>query len=768
MFRRSTKPKNRKERKCRSTDQVRIYKGKVEPVLTEPLCLKRHELVAFLVTGGECDHAPSHHNQYTPSNPGFKQEVYQVMEVEHQRPSSLLVQPKIPQWKWDNLIMDFVTKLPKSSHVYDTIWVIVDRFTKSAIFVPIRETDPMEKLARMYLKEKALGTSLDMSTTYHPQTDGQRERTIQTLEDILHACVIDFGNGWVKYLPLVEFSYNNSYHASIKAAPFEALYGQKCRSPVCWAEVGEVQLTGPEIVQETTEKVIQIKQRIQAALDRQKSYTDLKHKPMEFQVGDKVMLKVSPWKGVVHFGKRGKLNPRYVGPFKVLENVGSVAYKLELPQELSRVYNTFHLSNLKKCYSDEPLAVPLDDKLRFVEELVEIMDREVKRLKQSRILIFKVNEARVLKDTLGISFGWSHALKDFVMSSASTVTYTSVYNDPSRARSFWGDAEECLLSSSPRVIVYGYDGLPMQPVAPPSPDYVLGHEHPLSPDYVPGLEHPPSPAEVPYIPEPEYPEYLVPSDDEAPWEDQPLPADASPVALSLGYVADSDPEEDPEEDHADYPADGGDYDDEPSNDDEDDDDTDDEDEEPFEDEDDDEEGDHADYLIYLLMSIRPQTPILLPSEAEVERLLALPILPPSPLSPFPPPPWSSPLPQIPSPPLPPPPSSLNLPPHVPISLPLPSSPLPSSLFIPPPVDRKEDIPEAELPPRKRLCPTVPTLRYEVGESSTTAPRPTRGYRVDYGFIGTMDAEIRRQRAEEVGYRIRDVWVDPTEAVKEVA
>ncbi|GJR77911.1 reverse transcriptase domain-containing protein [Tanacetum coccineum] len=161
------------------------------------------------------------------------------------------------------------------------------------------------------------------------------------------------------------------------------------------------------------------------------------------------------------------------------------------------------------------------------------------------------------------------------------------------------------------------------------------------------------------------------------------------------------------------------------------------------------------------MSIRPQTPILLPSEAEVERLLALPILPPSPLSP-----WSSPLPQIPSPPLPPPPSSLNLPPHVPISLPLPSSPLPSSLFIPPPVDRKEDIPEAELPPRKRLCPTVPTLRYEVGESSTTAPRPTRGYRVDYGFIGTMDAEIRRQRAEEVGYRIRDVWVDPTEAVKE--
>ncbi|GKA60932.1 putative reverse transcriptase domain-containing protein [Tanacetum coccineum] len=215
------------------------------------------------------------------------------------------------------------------------------------------------------------------------------------LNSIRQQQLIDFGNGWVKHLPLVEFSYNNSYHASIKAAPFEALYGRKCRSPVCWAEVGQVQLTGPEIVQETTEKVIQIKQRMQAARDRQKSYADLKRKPMEFQVGDRVMLKVSPWKGVVRFGKRGKLNPRYVGPFKVLEKVGSVAYKLELPQELSRVHNTFHVSNLKKCYSDEPLAVPLeglhvDDKLCFVEEPVEIMDREVKRLKQSRIPIVKV------------------------------------------------------------------------------------------------------------------------------------------------------------------------------------------------------------------------------------------------------------------------------------------------------------------------------------------------------------------------------------------
>ncbi|GKE98931.1 hypothetical protein Tco_0022282, partial [Tanacetum coccineum] len=168
----------------------------------------------------------------------------------------------------------------------------------------------------------------------------------------------------------------------------EALYGRKCRSPVCWTEVGEAQILGPELIQETTKKIVQIKQRMQAARDRQKSYADLKRKPMEFQVGDKVMLKVSPWKRVVRFGKRGKLNPRYVGPFKVLEKLGEVAYKLELPEELSRVHNTFHVSNLKKCHADEPLAVLLDglhvdDKLHFVEEPVEIVDREVKRLKRS-------------------------------------------------------------------------------------------------------------------------------------------------------------------------------------------------------------------------------------------------------------------------------------------------------------------------------------------------------------------------------------------------
>ncbi|KAD2805351.1 hypothetical protein E3N88_38728 [Mikania micrantha] len=212
---------------------------------------------------------------------------------------------------------------------------------------------------------------------------------------MLRACVIDFGGSWDTHLPLVEFSYNNSYHTSIQAAPFEALYGRKCRSPLCWNEIGESKLTGPEIVQETTDKIHKIKERMKAAQDRQKSYADRRRRPLEFSVGDKVMLKVSPWKGTVRFGKHGKLNPRYIGPFKIVARVGLVAYQLELPLELEGIHDVFHVSNLKKCLVDESLIIPYQEakvnkQLQFMEEPVEIMDRQVKKLRRSKIPIVKV------------------------------------------------------------------------------------------------------------------------------------------------------------------------------------------------------------------------------------------------------------------------------------------------------------------------------------------------------------------------------------------
>ncbi|KAI3697902.1 hypothetical protein L6452_31005 [Arctium lappa] len=224
------------------------------------------------------------------------------VKAEHQKPSGLLQQPEIPQWKWEQITMDFVTKLPRTGKGHDSIWV-VDRLTKSAHFLSIREDYKMEKLGRIYINEivtrhgKALGTRLDLSTSYHPQADGQTKRTIQTLEDMLRACVIDFGGSWGTHLPLVKFSYNNSYDTSIQS----------------------------DIVQETTYKISIIKDRLKVASDRQKSYADNRRKPLELQVGDKVLLKVSPSKGLVRFRKRGKPNPRYIGPFEIVERIGQVA-----------------------------------------------------------------------------------------------------------------------------------------------------------------------------------------------------------------------------------------------------------------------------------------------------------------------------------------------------------------------------------------------------------------------------------------------------------
>ena len=218
--------------------------------------------------------------------------------------------------------MDFVSGLPRGRKGKDAVWVIVDRLTKSALFLPMKMTDSVDKLARLYVDEvvrlhgvpvsimsdrdprftsrlcprmqEALGTELRLSTAFHPQTDGQSERTIQTLEDLLRACILEFGGNWEEHLPLVEFTYNNSYQTTIGMAPYEALYGRRCRTPVCWEEVGERRLLGPELAQLTTEKVKVIKERMKIAQDRQKSYADNRRKPLEFNVGDRVFLKVAP------------------------------------------------------------------------------------------------------------------------------------------------------------------------------------------------------------------------------------------------------------------------------------------------------------------------------------------------------------------------------------------------------------------------------------------------------------------------------------------
>ncbi|KAL0395414.1 UNVERIFIED_CONTAM: Transposon Tf2-11 polyprotein [Sesamum latifolium] len=183
-------------------------------------------------------------------------------------------------------------------------------------------------------------------------TDGQSERTIQTLEDMMRACVIEFRGNWDDHLPLIEFAYNNSFHSSIGMAPYEALYRRKCRSPICWDIEGLRQLEGPELVQETVDKIQTVKQCLKAAQDRQKSYVDKHRREMEFEVGEKIFLRVSPWRGILRFGKKGKLSPRYIGPYEILERVGPLAYRLALPVELSQIHDVFHISMLRRYRSD--------------------------------------------------------------------------------------------------------------------------------------------------------------------------------------------------------------------------------------------------------------------------------------------------------------------------------------------------------------------------------------------------------------------------------
>ncbi|GJS29342.1 putative nucleotidyltransferase, ribonuclease H [Tanacetum coccineum] len=342
------------------------------------------------------------------------------VKIEHQRASGLLQPLEIPMWKWDEISMDFVTGLPTTQKRHDAIWVVVDRLTKSAHFLPIRKNYGISKLAEIFQQEivrlhgtptsivsdrdpkftsrfwkglqKAWGTRLKFSTAFHPQTDGQSERTIQTLEDMLRACALEWTGSWDEYLCLVEFAYNNSWHASIKAAPFELLYGRKCRAPICWDEVGERLIEGPELIEITNEKVVVAKEKLKEARSRQKSYADKHRRDLEFQVGDRVFLKVSPFRGVKRFGIKGKLSPRFIGPFEILERIGEVSYRLALPPQLSHVHDVFHVS-LLRGYHYHPLHVasyPFDQiqpDMSLSEEPESILDRQ-ERVMRNKVIPF--------------------------------------------------------------------------------------------------------------------------------------------------------------------------------------------------------------------------------------------------------------------------------------------------------------------------------------------------------------------------------------------
>ncbi|WVZ97374.1 hypothetical protein U9M48_042916 [Paspalum notatum var. saurae] len=323
----------------------------------------------------------------------------QRVKAEHQRPAGLLQPLKVPERKWEEITMDFIVGLPRTQKGYNSIWVVVDRLTKIAHFIPVNTTYSGAKLAELYISRivclhgvpkriisdrgsqftsrfweqlhDSLDTKLRFSIAYHPQTDGQTERTNQILEDMLRACAIQYGTSWDKCLPYAEFSYNNSYQASLKKSPFEALYGKRCRTPLFWNQTGEKQ------------------ENLRAAQSKQRSYADVRRSDLSFKVDDHVYLKVSPMRGIGRFNMKGKLALRYIGPFKVLEKKGEVAYRLELPPSLSGVHDVFHVSQLKKCLRVPKEQEPLEG-LEVQEDPVKILDTSERSTRNKRIKMCRV------------------------------------------------------------------------------------------------------------------------------------------------------------------------------------------------------------------------------------------------------------------------------------------------------------------------------------------------------------------------------------------
>jgi hypothetical protein len=347
----------------------------------------------------------------------------QRVKASHLKVAGSLQPLPIPSWKWEDICMDFIVGLPSTSQHHDSIWVIVDRLTKTTHFLLVDTTHRAKKYAEIYIDQivclhgiprtivydrgapfvacfweqlqESLGTHVIRSSAYHPQTDGQKERVNQILEDMLRACVIHYGKDWDKCLSLAEFSYNNSYQSSLKMAPFVALYGRRCRTPLNWSQAEEREIFGPNLVLELEEKVRIIKRNLEAVQTRQKSYHDKRRKPLQFEVGDHVYLKVSPTKGVQRFGSKGNLAPRYIGPYEIIETCGPVAYQLKLPPHMSAVDDVFHVSQLRKCVRlptevlPEPeLEIELD--LSYQEHPIKVLDQKERSTRARSIRMYKV------------------------------------------------------------------------------------------------------------------------------------------------------------------------------------------------------------------------------------------------------------------------------------------------------------------------------------------------------------------------------------------
>ena len=358
-------------------------------------------------------------------------DVCRRVKAEHQRPAGTLQPLAIPEWKWDKIGMDFITGFPRTKRGNNAIFVVVDRLSKVAHFLPVRESITASQLADLYISrivslhgvpleinsdrgslftsrfwesfQNAMGTRLSFSTAFHPQSSGQVERVNQILEDMLRASVISFGMDWEKCLPFAEFAYNNSYQSSLGKAPFEVLYGRRCRTPLNWSETGERQFFGPDMIQEAEEQVRIVREKLKTAQSRQKSQYDRKHKAMTFEVDEKAYLRVTPLKGTHRFGIKGKLAPRYIGPFRILAKRGEVAYQLELPPHLSRVHDVFHVSQLRRCFSDpirevDHETLDLQDNLTYREYPIRILDQAERTTRRHNIKFLKVQ--------------WSHHSED--------------------------------------------------------------------------------------------------------------------------------------------------------------------------------------------------------------------------------------------------------------------------------------------------------------------------------------------------------------------